>query len=64
MYIMVPEYMQMDYFFRKLNVQTKESQFSCTNRSQIFLYVNIKRSLFLYVMKARTSFVNPFVHAK
>ena len=60
MYIMVPQYMYMTYFFTNFTCKTKESQGSCTNRLQLFfLYVYIKMTLFLSVMNSCTRFVNP-----
>lgn len=37
----------------------KESQRSCMNRLQFFLYANIEKVLFLYITYACTGFVNP-----
>ena len=53
----------MNYFFTDFIYKQKKVG-SCTNMSQLFLFVNIKRSLFLYVLNARTRFANPCVHAK
>ena len=51
---MVPEYMYMNYFVRVL----------ARTVHNFFLYVDIKRPLFLNVMNAHAGFVNPYVHVK
>ena len=43
MYLMVAEYMHMNYFFTNFTYKTNESQGSYMNRLHLFLYVNIKR---------------------
>ena len=54
----------MNYFFRDFIYKQKKVRVLAQTCHNFFLFVNIKRSLFLYVMNARTRFANPCVHAK
>ena len=47
-----------ELFFVNFKHKTKESQRSCTNRLLFFLMLTSKKLYFLYVMCARTRFVN------
>ena len=54
----------MNYFFRDFIYKQKKVRVLAQTCHNFFLFVNIKRSLFLYVLNARTRFANPCVHAK
>ena len=54
----VPEYMYMRYFFTNVTCRQKKIR-GLARTGYNFFFVNIKRPLFLYVMNARTRFVNP-----
>ena len=59
MYIIVPEYMDMNYY-----MQNKRKSGFLHKQIPTFLYVDIKWPAFFYLMNTRTRFVDLRVHAK